>query len=348
MKITELIDGTLLDEMIREGYIRKTPHPSLPLFILGYSEKAQFERRWNDATVGCRGMIVDADDNIIARPWSKFFNLGEGNVIIDFEMPVEVTDKVDGSLGILYHDGEDWAIATRGSFASDQAIHATRVLRERYREFADELIVGNDFTALFEIVYPANRIVLDYGDMDDLVLLGCVNIPRGWYDGPLSAAAIFGWPGPVTKTFDYRTMREAFEADPRPNAEGFVIRSGSKLVKIKQSDYVELHRIVTNLNEKTVWELMKQGKSLYEIVKPIPDEWHEWVRQVWESINDKYADRESAILTEYSLIQPGLDRKAFAAVASKSPNKAYLFKMYDGKSIAEMVLDELKPTVSKE
>lgn len=351
MHITELVPGDLLDEMLREGYVRATPHPTQSLTILGYTEKAQFERRWNDVTTGLRGVIIDVDGNVIARPWSKFFNLGEGNVIIDFEMPAEVTDKVDGSLGILYKSGDpyeqdprEWCIATRGSFASEQAIHATKIWREKY----NDLLPGHEWTFLFEIVYPANRIVLNYGDMDDLVLLGAVHKERGWYIGPREAQGYLGYTGPITQTFEYRTMREAFEADPRPNAEGYVIRSGSKMMKIKQSDYVELHRIVTNLNARTVWDLMRQGKSCLEICEPIPDEWHDWVKATYTDIEEQLHEKIEEVVVEYALINPGLDRKSFAMIVSKSPNKAYLFKMYDGKPIKSMVLDTLKPDVSKE
>jgi RNA ligase len=351
MHITELVPGDLLDEMLREGYVRATPHPTESLTILGYTEKAQFERRWNDVTTGLRGVIIDADGNVIARPWSKFFNLGEGNVIIDFEMPAEVTDKIDGSLGILYKSGDpyeqdprEWRIATRGSFASEQAIHATKVWQERYGHLEPPM----DWTFLFEIVYPANRIVLNYGDLDDLILLGAVHKERGWYIGPREAQGYLGWEGPITQTFEYKTMREAFEAPYRKNAEGFVIRSGSKMMKIKQSDYVELHRIVTNLNARTVWDLMRQGKSLADICEPIPDEWHDWVKATYTDIEKQLHDKIEEVVVEYALIKPGLDRKSFAMIASKSANKAYLFKMYDGKSIKAAVLDTLKPDVSKE
>jgi putative RNA ligase len=39
-------------------------------------------------------------------------------------------------------------------------------------------------TVLVEIVYPANRIVLDYGGLDDLILLGAVDIATGRTFGP--------------------------------------------------------------------------------------------------------------------------------------------------------------------
>lgn len=358
MHITDLMDADLLDSMITEGYIRKVSHPTLPLYILGYSEKAQFERRWNAATLNCRGLIVDHDYNIVARPWRKFFNLGEGYAEFDWDSPVEVTDKVDGSLGILYHNplssfrgyGRDSLIATRGSFASDQAIHATKVWQEKY----SSLIFDPSWTYLFEIVYPANRIVLDYKGMDDLVLLGAVHLEHDIYIGPGEASAYLNWTGPVAETFQYRTLQEAFSADPRPNAEGYVVRSGSKMVKIKQVDYIELHRIVTNLNEKTVWELMLQGKSCEQICEPIPDEWHEWVKGVYDRLDQEQARRAAEIVDEYvNLVSSaqtdlGLDRKAFALVASRSPNRKYLFKLYDEQPISEMVLQELKPVMSKE
>lgn len=344
MRITDLMDGDLLDRMITEGYIRVVKHPTLPLTLLGYSDKCQFDRRWNDATMNCRGLIIDDEGFIVARPWKKFFNLGEGLAEIDFEMPVEVTDKIDGSLGILYREENGYAIATRGSFSSDQAAHATQVWKERY----SNLVVPDSHTFLFEIVYPANRIVLNYGDMDDLVLLGAVHKEYGYYLGPGEAQGLLGWEGPVTKVFEYRTMGDAFAADPRPNAEGFVIRSGNSLVKIKQVDYLELHRIVTNLSERTVWQMMKEDKTLSDICEPIPDEWHDWVKKVYNELVDKYSSQEFKVLTEFALIDKGVDRKSFAMVASKSPNRAYLFRLYDKKPIFDMIMDSIKPSGAKE
>jgi hypothetical protein len=43
-----------------------------------------------------------------------------------------VTDKLDGSLGILYPTPDGHAIATRGAFVSEQALHATELWLDRY------------------------------------------------------------------------------------------------------------------------------------------------------------------------------------------------------------------------
>lgn len=349
--ISYLFDMADFYEAVANGYVRIGEHPSADLYVLGYTEKAQFEKKWNDVTINCRGLIVDADMNIVARPWKKFFNYGEGRLRINDDQPVEVTDKMDGSLGILYMrvDGTT-EIATRGSFVSEQAIHATRIWRERYEDTVNPCaLMGTTF--LFEIIYPANRIVLDYQGLDDLVLLGAVDNERGYYLGPLEAAATLGWSGPVTQVFPYKNLRDAFAAEARPNAEGFVVRSGTEMVKIKQVDYVELHRIVTNLNERTVWLQLGQGKTVLDICGQIPDEFHEFVKVTAAKLESQFSEIEDAVFKEFGDVVDSLPveftRREFAAAVSKSLNKAYLFNMLDEKPIDGAIWQSIRPSASK-
>ncbi|MFD7669071.1 RNA ligase [Streptomyces sp. NPDC059788] len=163
-----LFDPALLARSLDGGYVREQTHPTLPLRILNYTEKAQFEREWNEVTRQCRGLITDRQGRILTRPYARFFNYSEhpeGTFSLDEK--VVVTDKLDGSLGILYPLPDDgYAIATRGSFASGQAVHATKSWQERY---ADTAQIKPGVTYLFEIIFPENRIVCDYGTLDDLV-----------------------------------------------------------------------------------------------------------------------------------------------------------------------------------
>src|SRR5262245_38066531 len=48
----------------------------------------------------CRGLKFGADGRIIARPFHKFFNLGEKERVedIDWSRPHQVFDKLDGSM----------------------------------------------------------------------------------------------------------------------------------------------------------------------------------------------------------------------------------------------------------
>lgn len=358
MNLFDLVDEELYHRMAAEGFLREQIHPTLPYRILNYTEKAQFAKLWNNVTLNSRGLIVDKYDEVIARPWKKFFNLGEGFAEFDWDSPVEVTDKMDGSLGILYRsqqrglkmsgNGHEYAIATRGSFASDQAIHATKVWLSRYAN----RFVPLDYTFMFEIIYPANRIVLNYNGLDDLVLLGAVHIEHGYYLGPGEAAALLEWDGPITKVFEHKTLHDAFLAEPRPNAEGYVIRSGNKMVKLKQIDYVDLHKIVTNLNERTVWSQLGEGKTVSDICEALPDEFHSWVKEVSERLQIMAGTRHKEIINEYLRIVMEVEgevsnRKKFAAVASKSPESKYMFMLLDNRPIHDLVWAELKPEVDK-
>ena len=94
----------LLDEMIAAKYISEKKHPDADLYIYNYTQKAQFERFWNETTMQCRGLILDGQRKIVARPFKKFFNYGEHETLSIPDGPFKVYEKMDGSLGILYGD----------------------------------------------------------------------------------------------------------------------------------------------------------------------------------------------------------------------------------------------------
>lgn len=299
-------DMELLDQMVVEGYVRRTVHPSQPLAILNYTEKTQFSGTWNEVTLACRGLIYNTDTlDIVARPFPKFFNYGERwqTDQLSLDEPVIVTDKMDGSLGILYEDvyGE-LAIATRGSFTSEQAKHATELLHRKYPDYRPWM--RGTITTLFEIVYPENRIVVDYDGLDDLVMIGGVSNYGTAIFGPEFDPA---WPGPCAEILSPWTLREALRMDPRPGKEGLVVRSlmDNTMVKIKQDDYVALHRLVTNLNPRVIWERSMEadlslspdltrretilGGFREKVLEGVPDEWFETVwlsaREMFQQVN---------------------------------------------------------------
>ena len=76
MKISKE-DIALIEKMIDDGCISRQKHPLASLYILNYNKKANFNKVWNRATKMCRGLIVDEDRNIVARPFEKFFNYEE-------------------------------------------------------------------------------------------------------------------------------------------------------------------------------------------------------------------------------------------------------------------------------
>jgi RNA ligase len=312
--------------------------------IYNYSDAAMYTPgAWDSMAVRiCRGLITDPDGVIVARPWVKFFNHGQAEAgTLDLDAPVEVTDKIDGSLGVLHLD-ESGAIrvATRGSFESDQAAHATARLNEM-----DYVTTWDaEITPLVEIVYPENRIVCDYGTDDYLILLGGVVTQTGDYLSPAEVSNRIGWCGPITVTFPYDSLKAALEAPPRRGAEGMCVRylDENRIVKVKQEDYIALHRIVTRLSEKTVWRHLLDGGTLTGMLAGLPDELHPWTRDVAEGLILDTWDTADRARHVFSTIEAE-SRKDFAEQALRFPEKALLFMLYDGKPVENAILRTLEP-----
>lgn len=346
--LADLFPLDALDKAINDRHVSRRAHPDLPLAILNYTDVCQYTRGlWTDVTRQCRGVIYNTETSeVVARPFRKFFNYGQSEAgEIDLTARCEATDKLDGSLGIMYPTPDGFAIATRGAFVSDQAQHATALLRERYANYRPPL----GYTVLFEIVYPDNRIVCDYGAMDDLVLLGAVDIESGDSVGPDLATLHWPWRGPRATVLSYATVADALAATPRPNAEGLVLHlldSGERL-KIKQEDYVGLHRIVTGLNERTVWEHLGEGRELSELLAPLPDEFHEWVRDVAEKLHTRVDVQAADIEMTFAEVMRDLaedhTRKDFALAIKDHPLKWALFARLDGKDYRPELWRNAKP-----
>ena len=370
MHIYSLLDQNVLGDLIAEGFVKEQFHPSEPLAILNYTDKAQLASAtelwdhpyYGDTVRQCRGLIYNtAHGEVAATPWPKFFNYGQGGADkFELEERVLVTDKVDGSLGICYWmpTKQMWAIATRGSFTSEQAVHATELLWSKYKGWAPM----PDETVLFEIVYPENRIVLNYGSDDHLVLLGSVEMQDGWISGPEQAANWHGWVGPRAHTFVYETLADALKYMNRENAEGYVVISDSgdsrlnmrRMIKLKQEDYKALHAARFGLNQRSVYNALMVGVSgpdeqygdttLDRLIEALPDEFHEWVlahvRQLKARVDGHAARiRETyyQIMRDFpwpegaALASDRFAKKQFAEIVSSDPDAWAYFLLFQGR-----------------
>ncbi|BFU42650.1 RNA ligase [Krasilnikovia sp. MM14-A1004] len=342
--LADVLDLAELASAVDNGHVRTQRHPERPYVIYNYTEACQYSGAWTPVTLACRGLVVDeTTGRVLARPFPKFFNHTESHApALRPEAPVFVTDKADGSLGVIFRDGDTVAVATRGSFASDQAKHATALLRRRYPGFTPP----DGLTVLVEIVYPENRIVVDYGGLNDLILLGAVEIATGRTHGP---AAVPGWPGPVVDAFGYATLAEALAAPPRAGREGLVVHltDTDERVKIKYAEYVRLHRLVTGLTPRTVWEVLAAGDGLDALTEPLPDEFHAWVKGVAAELTAAVDALAAQIEDEYARIvadlPTGWSRREFAAQAVRSPHRGALFQRLDGKDYRPGLWQAVRP-----
>lgn len=335
------IDIDKFNEYVEKKLITRREHPSLNLLIWNYTPMVQYSKAWDEVTLAARGLITDYYGQIIARPFTKFFNYGEYQGEIPEGNP-SVSEKMDGSLGILYKYGESIGIATRGSFESDQAKHATELLNTYIEQHGSDWI-RDEITYLFEIIYPTNRIVVDYGARDELVLLAIIDTETG-DDVPLWSFN-HGWRGPEVPFVDSDNDLAKLAAYNTPNHEGFVVRFSNGLrLKVKFEEYVRLHRLLTNISSKVIWELLKDGKPINEIIENVPDEFYDWVMVVHDNLRAEYKELKDRVLSVAGDI-PDTDRKAQAAwiFANHKDISGFLFNILTDKSIDEQLWKTIKP-----
>lgn len=333
-----MVNKENIEKYIEEKWIISQTHPTLPLTIYNYSQATQFERKWDEITLACRGLILDADGKIVARPFAKFFNWEE---IKDhpefpaskFAMPYEVFDKEDGSLGIgIFYKGE-FVIATRGSFTSDQAIRAAKILK---KYDISEAANFSAMTFLFEIIYPENRIVVDYMGEEKLVLLGIVETATGKeleYDQVKRVAEKMGMP--VVKRWEDNLSFEKIKSLNIENREGVVVKFSWGRMKIKFEDYCALHRILTNCSSYDIWENLRTfGELPKELFEKVPDEFYGWVRETRDKILENFEFYSNLCQREFELIDSSLENvsaeeydKAFAKKVEKHRLKGFLFSL---------------------
>ncbi len=334
------VDLAPLNALVEERYLSVQRHPSADLLIYNYTQKTQFEQHWNEYTLMCRGLIVRPDGTIVARPFKKFFNLEQHQGEIPLE-PFTVTGKEDGSLGMLYFVENEPYIATRGSFTSEQAIRANSLLQERFG--ALRYLFKPENTYLFEIIYPANRIVVDYGSREDLILLAIIDTETGKeYDirdipqwGPLS----------VVKHYTDITSLRALEES---NKEGFVIRFESGLrLKVKFAEYIRLHRLLTQVNARVIWDLQRNNQSFDDLLERVPDEFYSWVIVTRNTLIKQYSTIEAHCRSVAYSVQHLPTRKEQAAIVCKEQYSGIIFSMLDQKNYQDALWRLLRPEAER-
>jgi RNA ligase len=208
----------------------------------------------------------------------------------------EVTEKMDGSLGIIFfHDGK-WKVSTKGSFQSDQAKWA----QEYFDKNIDQKYLLEGCTYLVEIIYPENRIVIPY-DFKGLVLLSIIledaidykEFPRIGRPVIYEMGHDAGFKPVKVKLFDSIEQILKEVEGLKWDKEGFVVRfeNGYRL-KIKGAEYCRIHRLISNCTPLSIWDCMRAKNDLDGIRKELPEEFH----KDFDAIRKIFDDRVNQII----------------------------------------------------
>lgn len=321
----------ILDEYIENGLLYSQVHPTLPLTIYNYTDKVQWENLWDDITLMARGLVVDDLGNIVARPFKKFFNLSEGKTVVTNDY--EIYTKYDGSLGILFFFDGEWIFASRGSFTSEQAIKGFELLEHYDLSFLDK-----NNTYCFEIIFKENRIVVDYGDYEDVILTGVFNTKTG-EEQPVNC-----WLLPHAKVHKKDVFLEKLHEDIKDNEEGYVVKfSNGERCKIKGAEYLRLHKLMSEMSTTTVWECLKSGDSILTLLKDVPDEYFDAISEYEMYLINKFKEIDNEVWEKYLKIGKIGTDKEFAEIIKDYKYKHLLFSLRSGKRIDEQIYKLIKP-----
>ena len=328
-----------LEAFIAAGMCTRRRHPELPLWIHNYSQRAQFEftaENWPEALRDARGLVLDDDARVVARGLRKFFNLSQLTRLP--EGKPEFWEKADGSLILVFEYQGRRICSTRGSFDSAQALWAERLIASQYADFVPRLGI----TYCLEAIYPGNRIVVDYGRAEELVVLAALDSDTGLdRDDALSA---------VTGLF--RMARSYGVHDPTAipgvEQEGFVLRwADGTRAKVKLDEYTRVHRLIYGTSTKTIWAMLRAGQSPEEQAAILPAEMRGWISNYADQLRALYSTIIREQRETYAQRPENATRPEFAEWAKKQRHPKLLFKLLDGKPLEDDVWRMIEPEFSR-
>lgn len=261
-------------ELLKEEFGIKTTHyPDNNLHVLNYSQIDS--PKTHPIVLECRGLVLDYDLNIIARPFDRFFNLGEAGTDVYRDEILKWYQKLDGSFIKVYmHEGQ-WYCGTRGTAFAEAEVNgfgisfAQLVYKamgvENHQEFnraCRDMYLVPGVTYMFELTAPENRVVTRYAEARMVVLAARSNetgvyLPQehlertaGYCDAP---TAMYGKPSDAVERAGKLKNLE----------EGFVgYKDGVPVVKVKSEAYVAVHHLRgEGLNPKRISELVATGEE---------------------------------------------------------------------------------------
>lgn len=203
---------------------------------------------YNPIVREARGIIIDID-RIVPVCWAfnKFGNYGEGYVDeIDWST-AHVQEKVDGSIIKIWNDGS-WHISSNSCIDADKAmldqsgVSIGELVRKTGLYFSD---LDPNYTHIFELVSPYNRVVVDYGSEIKLYYTGKRNMITGIEERVDRIHFL------APAEYNLHDLTDCLAAVAMLNfnkdsveKEGFVVVDGNfNRIKIKSPEYVAEHHI---------------------------------------------------------------------------------------------------------
>lgn len=345
------------------NYVLSTPETFPPVKVAGGSAKQRAERsRYNAIRRECRGIIFCSETGeILRRPYHKFFNVGEKEETfpknLDLSRKHVMLDKLDGSMIVPFMLNGEVRWGTKMGL-TDVAIPVEEFIKHSkipYEEYARELLELG-YNPIFEWCSRKQRIVLDYGQEDQLLLTNVREIKTGKYMGSnYYNKGLFDIP--TGEQFGSETDMNAFlnRVAGMKDVEGFVIHfEDGHMAKVKCDWYCQIHRAKDALTQDRHIVEMILDNNLDDVKAHLPQE--DVARlEVFESelISAIGAVAAGLHIIVSDIQAKKIDRKNFALNMSDkycALDKAAIFKLFeetDYGAVWDYVVKTIRSKLSK-
>lgn len=288
----------------------------------------------NPVVKECRGIILeDKTFRPVCVPFFKFGNYGESYVdTIDWHS-ARVQEKVDGSLIKLWYYNDKWNVSTNGTIYANMANLQNNIMNiSNYYELfvsasksLNYSLLDKDYTYMFELISPLNRVVVPYSETAIVHLGARSNITLKEFDVDLVIRK--------PKSYGFTSLEECISmASELPfSQEGYVVVDRDwHRIKVKSPAYVSAHYLINNrvITKSRIINMIKINE--YEEFLTYFPQYKEYFDEIISAISNM--DNEINKQTKY--INNNIDksnRKEFAMYVSKTFCPAYFFNWLDNK-----------------
>jgi hypothetical protein len=335
MHLIKALRSGVTIEQLNERYAIKSrrhgAHPQLVLFKYNQIDSPMGDPLVQEA----RGIILDEANNweIVARPFDKFFNHEEGHALSIDWATARFYEKLDGSIITLYHYAGQWHVSTSGvpdanCEINDFGVTFAELFWKVFEAAGYKHPVDQTMNYMFELMTPYNQVVVRH-DFNRLILIGARSLVTGMEVSVEVAGPSAGFE--FVRSFPLGSLAQACASFATINPveqEGYVVADGRfNRVKVKHPGYVALHHLKSGLSFRRLLEVVVAGET-EEIVAHFP----QYIEPIG-LVKDKIRALTAEIAEDWRACNlPGLDRKGFAALATKTKHQDALFMLFSGKA----------------
>jgi hypothetical protein len=282
----------------------------------------------------CRGLILKKPDyKPVCVPFYKFFNYGESNAHnLDWES-AKFEEKIDGSLIKMWHNNGVWHISTNGKIDAACA-EIENLINTPFKNFKDlfmdawkrecvnEVDLNQDYTYMFELTSPHNRVVTPHEDIKIRHIGTRNNKTLKELEEDISIEK--------PKKYPFKSLEDCLSVSKSLpyDEEGYiVVDKHYNRVKIKSPSYVAMHHVVSKINStKNILEVILKGE-MEEVLNYFPE-----LEKKFKEIDSKLNNYLNSVKLDIKIAKKDkleLERKYYADWAKNSVNPSVMFKIYD-------------------